>query len=57
MCKSTLLAIMGRMACYTGQVVTWEQALNSHEDLSPPRYDWISLPVPPVARPGVTALS
>ncbi len=57
MCKSTLLAIMGRMACYTGQVVTWEQALNSREDLSPPRYDWISLPVPAVARPGVTTLS
>jgi myo-inositol 2-dehydrogenase/D-chiro-inositol 1-dehydrogenase len=58
MCKSTLLAIMGRMACYTGQEVTWERALNSHEDLSPPRYDWdISLPVPAVARPGVTALT
>ena len=48
------MAIMGRMACYTGQVITWEQALNSTEDLSPPRYDWnVSLPVPPVARPGV----
>ena len=26
MCKSTLMAIMGRMACYTGQAITWEQA-------------------------------
>jgi predicted dehydrogenase len=55
MAKSTLMAIMGRMACYTGQEITWEQALNSHEDLTPPRYAWdVSLPVPPVAKPGVT---
>ena len=32
------------------------QATNSQEDLSPPRYDWIELPVPPVARPGMTRL-
>lgn len=58
MSKSTLMAIMGRMACYTGQVITWEQALNSREDLSPPRYDWnVELPVPPVARPGITTVS
>ncbi|MFO0873197.1 MAG: hypothetical protein U0575_04400 [Phycisphaerales bacterium] len=25
MCESTLLAIMGRMAAYTGQVVTWSR--------------------------------
>ena len=55
MAKSTLLAIMGRMAAYTGQEITWDMALNSTEDLSPPRYDWdVSLPVPPVATPGVT---
>jgi predicted dehydrogenase len=55
MAKSTLLAIMGRMAAYTGQAITWEKALNSQEDLSPPRYDWdVALSVPPVAVPGVT---
>ncbi len=55
MAKSTLLAIMGRMAAYTGQEITWDMAMNSKEDLSPPRYDWdVSLPVPPVATPGVT---
>jgi predicted dehydrogenase len=55
MAKSTLLAIMGRMAGYTGQEITWEMAMNSQEDLTPPKYDWdIALPVPPVARPGVT---
>src|SRR5580765_5892447 len=25
MCKTTLMAIMGRMADYTGQEITWEQ--------------------------------
>jgi len=55
MSKSTLLAILGRMACYTGQLVTWEQALNSTEDLSPPAYDWAArLEAPRVAVPGVT---
>ncbi len=55
MAKSTLLAIMGRMAAYTGQVITWDMALNSKEDLTPPKYAWdVPLPVPPVALPGVT---
>ena len=55
MAKSTLLAIMGRMAAYTGQEITWEMALNSKEDLTPPRYDWnVKLPDPPIALPGVT---
>jgi predicted dehydrogenase len=54
MAKSTLMAILGRMVAYTGQVLTWEQALNSTQDLSPPRYEWGPLPVPPVAVPGVT---
>src|SRR5262249_38122694 len=57
MAKSTLMAIMGRMACYTGQVIGWEQALNSREDLTPPRYEWGSIAVPEVARPGVTRFS
>lgn len=57
MAHSSLLAIMGRMAAYTGQVVTWEKALNSKENLSPPRYDWdVALEVPPVAIPGKTPL-
>jgi predicted dehydrogenase len=56
MAHSTLLAIMGRMATYTGQVVTWEQALNSKEDLSPPKYEWGPLPTPAVAVPGITGL-
>ncbi len=54
MCYSTMLAIMGRMACYTGQEVTWEMAMNSQQDLSPAKYEWGDNPVQPVAMPGVT---
>lgn len=55
MSKSTLLAIMGRMATYTGQKVTWEQALNSAEDLSPQSYDWDARPpASEIAIPGLT---
>jgi predicted dehydrogenase len=57
MSQSTLLAILGRMVAYTGQVITWEQALNSTEDLSPPAYELGPLPVAPVARPGITSLA
>jgi predicted dehydrogenase len=52
--QSTLMAIMGRMATYTGQMITWEQALNSREDLSPAKYEFGAMPMPPVAVPGVT---
>jgi predicted dehydrogenase len=54
MSKSTLMGIMGRMATYTGEVVSWEQALNSKEDLSPRNYAFGPNPVPPPAVPGVT---
>lgn len=54
MCKSTMLAISGRMAAYTGQKLTWEQCMNSQEDLSPPSYDWVDVPIPDVAIPGKT---
>ena len=29
MARSTMLAIMGRMAAYTGKEITWEEALTS----------------------------
>jgi predicted dehydrogenase len=54
MAKSTLLAIMGRMATYTGQEITWDMAWKSKEDLSPPKYEWGDIAAPPVAVPGVT---
>ncbi len=54
MAKSTLLGIMGRMSVYTGKSITWEQAYNSTEDLTPPKYEWGPISVPPIATPGVT---
>ncbi|MCW5964427.1 MAG: Gfo/Idh/MocA family oxidoreductase [Bryobacterales bacterium] len=55
MADSTLLGIMGRMAAYTGQSITWEQALNSQEQLFPDDLDWNgSFEPPPLALPGRT---
>ena len=54
MANSTLMAILARMAAYTGQTITWEQALNSTEDLSPQGYAWADLPTPEIAVPGIT---
>ena len=51
---STLLALMGRTAAYTGQVITPEQVLNSKHDLSPAKYTFGPNPVHPVPVPGVT---
>jgi myo-inositol 2-dehydrogenase/D-chiro-inositol 1-dehydrogenase len=53
---STLVAIMGRMSAYTGQTITWEDALNSQEDLRPqgPLDLKMELPTPPVPMPGRT---
>ena len=60
--SSTMTAILGRMVTYSGQVIEWEQAINSGLDLHPKVYDWNALPpvVPnedgyyPIATPGVT---
>ena len=55
--ESTLTAIMGRMAAYTGQDVTWEQAMASEERLMPERIEFGPRPVAPVAVPGRTKFS
>jgi len=57
MAQSTLLAILGRMATYTGQEVTWLQAMNSQLELSPDKYAWGSAPEVNIAMPGVTQFS
>jgi predicted dehydrogenase len=55
MATSTLLAMMGRMAAYTGQQITWDQALNSQEKLFPDHLDWNGMmEVAPRAEPGIT---
>jgi predicted dehydrogenase len=55
--ESTLTAIMGRMACYTGQPVSFDFALKESKlDLSPASYAFGPLPPTPVAIPGKTKL-
>ncbi len=38
--ESTMTAILGRMASYSGQLVTWDDAINSQLDLSPQQLAW-----------------
>jgi predicted dehydrogenase len=55
MAHSTMVAILARMGAYTGQSLSWEQGINSKQDLSPSSYDWDGVPVEAtVAIPGVT---
>lgn len=54
MSKSTMLAIAGRMAAYTGQRLSWDDCMNSTHDLSPESYEWNENPVLPIAVPGKT---
>ena len=34
-CKGCMTAIMGRMACESGQTITWDEAFNSNVELAP----------------------
>ncbi len=52
--RSTLLAIMGRMAAYTGSAITWEMALNSKENLVPEKFAWGDAPRRGIPKPGET---
>ncbi len=55
MANSTMMAIIARMSAYTGQSLTWEQAMKSKQELKPSRYDWnAEPPLAKVAIPGVT---
>ena len=38
--NSSMMAILGRMCTYSGQRITWEEALASRVDLSPKAYEW-----------------
>ena len=48
---------MGRMSAYTGQDVTWEQAMTSSLDLTPSTYAFGDIETPPVPQPGKDQLS
>ena len=49
---STLTAIMGREAAYTGQVIKWDEILNSPMNLMPEKLEFGPLPEPKVPVPG-----
>ena len=52
--ESTMTAIMGREAAYSGEKITWDQIMSSQLDLVPKNLDMnASLPVPPLPVPGV----
>jgi hypothetical protein len=62
MFTSTMLGILAQMVCYTGQAITWEQAIGSTLVLAPKTYAWDAEPPVkpdkegnyPTAMPGVT---
>lgn len=54
--NSCLMGIMARMSAYTGQTVTWQQALESKLDLMPPDLKMGPLETPALAIPGKTKL-
>lgn len=54
--ESTVVAIMGREAAYTGQEMTFNGVLNAKQDLTPPITGYGPLTVPPVPMPGRTKL-
>jgi hypothetical protein len=54
MCNSTLLALLGRQAAYTGASVTWDECAKSEDRLGPDKYEWGEAPKVSVAIPGKT---
>ena len=62
MAQSTMLAMFGRMVDYTGQILTWQQAINSKQRLAPETYALDAVPPVlrdkdgnyPAAMPGIT---
>lgn len=55
--ESNLGAIMGRESSYTGKIIDWDSMMDCKQDLSPAKYEFGPLPVPPVAIPGTYKLS
>jgi hypothetical protein len=53
MCRSTLMAILGREVCYTGREMTYAQIADSPQDLQPPKYEWGEAPNVTVPQPGI----
>lgn len=48
MCLSSALAVAAQIACYSGQILTWEDVMKSQRSFALPRYGWdIETPVRP----------
>ena len=57
MANSTMVAILGRMVAYSGQTLSWDDAINSNQTLGPAHdeYNWnFKYAGPPIAVPGIT---
>jgi hypothetical protein len=52
MCRSTMMAILGREVCYSGEVLTYDQVAKSPQDLSPKSYSWETPVTAEVLSPG-----
>ena len=52
MCRSTLLAILGREVCYSGRSMKYDEIANSPQDLRPAAYEWGNAPAVEVPQPG-----
>ncbi len=50
--ETTLTAILGREAAYTGRTLTYDEVMKSDLDLSPEKYEMGDNPVRPVPMPG-----
>jgi len=50
--ESTLTGIIGREAVYSGQAITWDDAIRSRTKLGPAEYKFGAYPIPPVPTPG-----
>ena len=57
MVKANIVAIAGRMAAYTGQTVTIDEALSSQERYFPDQVNWDTKHEIPVAIPGITKIT
>ena len=48
MCLSSALAIVAQMACYSGEMIAWDEAMQSKRSFALPRYGWdVEPPVKP----------
>tara|TARA_R110002049_G_scaffold309268_1_gene519624 strand:+ start:167769 stop:169157 length:1389 start_codon:yes stop_codon:yes gene_type:complete len=52
MCKSTMMAILGREVCYTGGTLTYDEVANGNQDLRPKSYTSTEGHAAPVPIPG-----